>query len=51
MKLFLATLVYLLMGALLCWGILLMVAGKPLLLIVSVLFYLVAFSKFGCLTH
>jgi hypothetical protein len=51
MKLFLATLVYLLMAAVLSWGILLLMAGKPWLLIVSVTAYVVAFGKIGCASH
>jgi hypothetical protein len=48
-KLILATLAYLGMAALLGWGILLAVAGQPVVLIVVFLFYLIAFAKFGCL--
>jgi len=51
MKLFLAILTYLLIGAVLGWGILLAVAGNPWLLVVAVLAYLVAFAKIGCLSH
>lgn len=51
MKLVLAVLVYLLIGAVLGWGILLMMAGKPWLLIAAFLVYLVGFAKFGCLSH
>ena len=51
MKLALAVLVYLLIGLVLGWGILLAVSGKPLLLIVAFLVYVVAFGKIGCLTH
>lgn len=51
MKLFLAALVYLIIGAILGWGILLLMAGKPLLLIVAFLAYVIAFAKIGCLTH
>ena len=51
MKLFLAVLVYLLIGAVLSGGILLLMAGKPWLLIVGFLAYLIAFSKIGCLSH
>jgi hypothetical protein len=32
-------------------GILLLVAGKPWLLIISLLAYIVAFGKIGCQTH
>lgn len=51
MKLFLAVLVYLLIGAILGWGLLLLMAGKPWLLIAAFLVYVVAFAKFGCLSH
>ena len=51
MKFAFAILAYLLIGAVLGWGILLAVAGKPWLLIVSLLVYLVAFAKIGCLSH
>jgi hypothetical protein len=51
MKLLLAVFVYLLIGLVLGWGILLLIAGKPWLLIVSLLVYLVAFAKIGCLSH
>jgi hypothetical protein len=51
MKFLLAILAYLLIGVVLGWAILLAVAGKPWLLIVSFLVYLVAFAKIGCLSH
>ena len=51
MKLFLAVLVYLLIGVVLGWGLLLMMAGKPWLLIAAFLVYVVAFAKFGCASH
>ena len=51
MKLFLAVLAYLLIGVVLGWGLLLMMAGKPWLLIAGLLVYLVAFAKFGCTSH
>ncbi len=51
MKLTLAILVYGLIGLVLCGSILLVMAGKPWLLIVAVLAYIAAFSKFGCLSH
>jgi hypothetical protein len=51
MKFFLSILVYLLIGAVLGWGILLMVAGKPWLLIVAFLVYVLAFAKIGCISH
>jgi hypothetical protein len=49
MKLALAALVYLGMALVLCTGIVLMVAGKPWLLIIAFLLYAAAFGKFGCL--
>lgn len=51
MKLLLAIVVYLLIGTVVSWGILLALAGKPWLLIVATLVYLIAFAKFGCLSH
>jgi hypothetical protein len=51
MKLALAILVYGLIGLILCAGMLLVVAGKPWLLILTLIAYLVAFSKIGCLSH
>lgn len=51
MKLFLAIFVYLLMGAVLSWGILLAMHGKPWLLIGSLIAYIVAFGKIGCTSH
>jgi hypothetical protein len=47
----LAILAYLLIAAVLGWAILLAFAGKPWLLIAAGLVYLVAFAKFGCLSH
>ncbi len=51
MKFFLAVLVYLLIGAVLSWGILLAMGGKPWLLIGSLIAYIVAFGKIGCTSH
>jgi len=51
MKLALAILVYGLIGLTIGGGILLLVAGKPWLLIVALLAYLAAFSKIGCLSQ
>jgi hypothetical protein len=51
MKFLLAVLVYVLIGAVLGWGILLLVAGKPALLIVALLAYAIAFARIGCLSH
>jgi F0F1-type ATP synthase assembly protein I len=49
MKLVFAVLVYLLIGVFLGWGLLLLMAGKPWLLIAALLVYVVAFAKIGCL--
>ncbi len=51
MKLFLAIFVYLLIGAVLSWGILLAMGGKPWLLVGSLIAYIVAFGKIGCTSH
>jgi len=47
----LAILVYLIMAAILGAGILLLVAGRPILFIVAVIVFIVAFGKLGCLTQ
>jgi len=49
MKFLLAIIAYLLISFVLVWGILLLVHGKPWLLIVSFLAYVLAFAKLGCL--
>jgi hypothetical protein len=51
MKLALAALVYLLIALILSAGILLMITGKPWLLIIALVAYVVAFAKIGCLSH
>jgi len=51
MKLTLAILAYGMIALILCGGILLVMAGKPWLLIFAVLAYIVAFARFGCLSH
>ncbi len=47
----LAILVYLLMAAVIGAGILLLVAGKPLFLIIALIAFVVAFGRLGCMTH
>ena len=47
----LAILVYLLMAAVLGAGVLLLVLGKPLLFIIAVVAFILAFAKLGCLTQ
>jgi hypothetical protein len=51
MKLTLAVLVYGLIALVLCAGILMLLAGKPWLLLFALVAYIVAFAKFGCLSH
>jgi hypothetical protein len=51
MKFVLAILAFLLMAGILGAGILLLLAGKPLLLIVGIVGFILAFAKFGCLSH
>ena len=51
MKLALAALVYLLIALILSVGILLLITGKPWLLIVTLVAYVVAFAKIGCLSQ
>ena len=51
MKFALSILVYLLIAVLFCFGIVLLLAGKPLLFIVALVAYIVAFAKIGCMTH
>ena len=49
MKLLFAVLVYLVIGVILGWGILLAVKGSWWLLIAGILTYLIVLSKVGCL--
>jgi hypothetical protein len=49
MKFLLAILAYLLISAVLGWGILLTFKGNPWILIVGFLVYAIAFAKAGCL--
>jgi hypothetical protein len=51
MKLALAVLTYAIMASILGAGILLLVAGKPLLFIVAFIAFVVAFGKLGCMSH
>jgi hypothetical protein len=51
MKLALAVLAYFLVALILSAGILLLVAGKPWLLIIGLLAFVVAFGKYGCMSH
>ena len=49
MKLLLAIFAYLVIAAILGWGILAAVRGSPWLLVVGFLAYAVAFARIGCL--
>jgi hypothetical protein len=49
MKFLASIIVYLLIGVVLGWGILLAMKGNLWFLVVSLLVYLVAFAKLGCL--
>jgi len=51
MKLLFAILAYLILGAVLGWGILLAVKGSWTLLIAAVLTYVVLLAKIGCLPN
>lgn len=51
MKFALAILAYGLIGLILSAGILLLLAGKPWLLILAVLAYVIAFGRIGCMSH
>jgi hypothetical protein len=51
MKFYLAILVYALMALVLGAGILLLVAGKPWLLIIGFIAFVVAFGRLGCQSH
>jgi hypothetical protein len=51
MKFLFAIVVYLLMGLVLGWGILLLIKGSPWLLIATLLAYIIAFAKIGCTSH
>jgi hypothetical protein len=51
LKFALGILVYLLMGLALAGGILLLIAGKPLLFILAVIGYIVFFGWIGCATQ
>ncbi|HZF01123.1 MAG TPA: hypothetical protein VE344_04435 [Methylomirabilota bacterium] len=51
MKFALSIFIYLLIAVVLSFGIVLLLAGKPLLFIVALVAYIVAFAKIGCMTH
>jgi hypothetical protein len=50
MKFALAILIFLLMAGVLGAGILMLLAGKPLLLVVGIVGFVLLFAKFGCLS-
>jgi hypothetical protein len=51
MNFFLAILVFLLFTLAIGAGIVLMLAGKPLLFIAAMLVFVGTFAKYGCLSH
>ena len=51
MKFALAILVFALFACFISWGVLLMLAGKPWLLVCALLCFLGTFAKYGCQTH
>jgi len=51
MKLLLSVFAYVLMAALLGWGILLLMHGKPWLLIGGAAAYILAVARIGCMSH
>jgi hypothetical protein len=51
MKFALAILVYILIGLFLSLGIIMLLHGSPWLFIASLLAYILAFAKIGCMTH
>jgi len=51
MKFALAILTFLTMALILGAGIILLVAGKPLLLIIGAIAFVVAFGRLGCMSH
>lgn len=51
MKFFMAIFVYLLIGAVLGWGIMMLIKGSPWFLVAGLLAYVIAFAKIGCISH
>jgi hypothetical protein len=51
MNFYLAILAYLLIGLVIGGGILLLVGGKPWLLIIGLIAYVVTFAQTGCKSH
>ena len=51
MKFALAILVFVLFAFFIGWGIILMLAGKPWLLIAALLVFIGTFIKYGCRVH
>ena len=51
MKFMLAVAVFVLFAFFLGWGIVLLLAGKPILFTVALLAFLGTFIKYGCLSH
>ena len=51
MKFAMAILVFALFACFIGWGIILLLAGHPLLLIIALVAFLGTFIKYGCLAH
>jgi hypothetical protein len=51
MKFVLAILFFLLLTAFMSWGIVLLMHGKPALLLVTLGVFVGLFAKYGCLSH
>jgi hypothetical protein len=51
MKFAMAILVFALFAFFIGWGIILLLAGHPLLLIIALVAFLGTFIKYGCLAH
>ena len=51
MKFSLAILTFLLFAFFISWGIVLLLAGKPVLFIVAMAVFVGTFVKYGCLSH
>ncbi|HMP81349.1 MAG TPA: hypothetical protein PKA41_01430 [Verrucomicrobiota bacterium] len=51
MKFYFAILAYVIVSAVLGAGLLMLMAGKPWLLVAGCLVYLIAFARFGCASH
>ena len=51
MNFVLAISIFVLFAFLISWGIVLLLAGKPILFVVAIVLFLGTFVKYGCLSH